>query len=227
MAFKKKVDFLQRERDELPHVRPVIIFITAPPDSNSRTTQYKHFTTDSNLPAGVLKREANPIHFCLIEASSSLEAFSVQVTAALDEYKDAAHKEIILNAHAIPEGILLNKGEEETVVLTGSHFADVVLSHTHGHFLQVFAFTAHGHTFAKGFYDAVKKSPNQELSSTVAITYFTSTASPNAWDKIATSGSGHVEVKRDLKDYIKTNIGPNTPYKMIDTQVAKTGCVIL
>lgn len=226
MAFKKKVDFLQRERDELPHVRPVIIFITAPPDSTSRTAQYKHFVTDPNLPSGVLKREGNPINFCLIEASSSLEDFNTQVSAALDDYKDASHKEIILNAHATSDGILLNKGEE-MVVLTGSHFAEVVLSHTHGHFLHVFAFTSYGHTFAEEFYNAVKHSPNQELSSTVAFTYFTSTASPNAWDKIATSGSGHVEVARDLKDYIKTNVEPNTPYKMVDAQVAKTGCVIL
>lgn len=227
MAFRKKVDFLQKERDELPQLRPVIIFITTPPDATAQTSQYKNFKTEPNLPSGVLKREKSPINFCLIEADSSLKAFKTQLSAALEEYKDAPHKEIVLNALGSAEGILLSKEGEEAVLLTGSYLAELVLPHTHGHFLHVLAFTSYGHVFAEEFCSAVKSASSKDQAATIAFIFFTSVASPTAWDKVAISGSGHVEVTRDLKEYIKTNIEPNTPYKMVDTRVAKAGCVIL
>ena len=223
MAFKKSVDFLQKEREEISYLRPVIVFITAP-DSTARTSQYKHFEADLTLPAGVLKREDKSINFCLIEASSSLEEFDKQVAAALDLYKEAPHKEIVINAQGSAEGILLTAGDENKTLLTGSHLAEVVLPHTHGHFLHVFVFASYGHTFAKPFYETVRGDANARTK--VAVTFFTSAASPNSFDKISTSGTGHVEVTRDLKDYIRTNVEPNAPHKTVDAQV-KPGCVIL
>ena len=225
MAFKKKsVDFVQKERDELSHLRPVIIYISAP-SSAAKSSQYKHFEADPTLPTGVLKRDVSPINFCLIEASSSVEELGKQVSAAMELYKDAPHKEIPINAHGTPEGILLtSSGDEEKTILTGEQLAKMILPHTHDRFLHVFNFMSYGHFFAQAFYAAIRS--ESATNSKVAVTYFTSASNPTSWDKIATSGSGHVEVTRDLKDYIRTNIEPNTPHKMIDDHV-KSSCLIL
>lgn len=230
MAFRKKVDFLQMERDELPHMRPVIIYITAPinsKDFSMRSSQYKHFKADSSLPGGILKREANPFNFCSIEATQKLEKFNEQLVAALEAYKDAAHKVVVINAHATSEGVLLKEEEEEKVLLTGRQFAEVVSTHTHKHHLHVFAITSYGHKFADEFYSYIQHNTEPEINSLVAVTYFTTEASPTTWDKIATSGNGHVEVTREIGDFVKSTIEPNSPYKMLDTQVAKSQCVIL
>ncbi len=226
MAFKKKsssVDFVQKERDELPQLRPVIIYISAP-SSAAKSSQYKHFEADSTVPTGVLKRDASPINFCLIEASSSVEELGKQVSAAMELYKDSPHKEIAINAHGTPEGILTSSTDGEKTILTGEQFAKMVLPHTHDHFLHVFNFISYGHSFAQAFYATIRS--ESSTNSKVAVTYFTSASNPTSWDKIATSGSGHVEVTRDLKDYIRTYIEPNTPHKMIDDHV-KPSCLIL
>lgn len=223
MAFKKKsVDFLQKERDELSHLRPVIIFVTAPV-MTARTSQYKHFQSDIGLQAGLLKRDANPINFCLIEASNSHEELSKQITTALELYKNAPHKEVVLNAHGSPEGILLSGENEEKSLLTGEQFAKMVLPHTHDHFLHVFIFAAYGHVFAQSFYATVRSESGTQ--SKIATTYFTSVSNPLSWDRISTAGTGHVEVTRDIKEYIKTNMEPNKPHKLVDNSVQP--CTIL
>ena len=230
MAFRKKVDFLQLERDELPHLRPVVIYITAPvhsKDFSMHSSQYKHFKAESGLPEGVLKRDANPFNLCLIEANQKLDKLNEQLVAALKTYKDSAHKVVVINAHATSKGVLLKEEGEEKVLLTGRQLAEVVSTHTHKHHLHVFAITSYGHKFADEFYSYIQHNTQPEVNTLIAVTYFTTETSPTAWDKIATSGNGHVEVTREIGDFIKSTIEPNSPYKMLDTQVAKSQCVIL
>ncbi len=223
MAFKKKsVDFVQKERDELSHLRPVIVYITA--SSSAAPSAYKYFEVDSNFPAGVLKRDSSPINFCLVEANSSIEEFGKQIAATLDQYKDAPHKEIVFNAHGTPDGIVLSNAGEEEVILSGEQFAKIVISHRHDRFLHLFNFFSYGHSFAQTFYATVRSECSTNAK--VAVTYFTTASNPTSWDKIATSGTGHVEVTRDIREYIRTIIGPNAPHKAIDSQI-NPGCIIL
>ena len=232
MAFKRKVDFLQRERDEIPARRPLLLYITAPScskDYTLLTSQHKHFKYNPSHPEGVLKREGNPFNFCLIEASPEVYQFELQVLSALKEYKEAAHKVVVINGHGEASGgiFLKNGGDgEETVVLDGRHFGDLVTPYTHGKTFHVFIFASYGHIFSDQLYQFVQKSCPVELTSTFAITYFTSKDSPTAWDKIATAGNGHVEVTRDIREFIKSKIEPNSPYKILETKI-KPQCVIL
>lgn len=216
MAFRKKVDFLQVERDELPHVRPAIIYVVATVDPGMRTAQYKHFEADTSLPAGILKREGNPYQFCLIEASPDPEQFDKQLTATLDSFKDASYKLLVINAHGTPDGIVLKDEEGTKVVVTGTHFATVVAAHTHGNHLHVLVFAAHGHSFASEFYTHVLRETEKEVRSVVAITNFTSAAKPTAYDRPSTSGNAHIEIKRDTRQVIKEQVDPNNPYKKLD-----------
>ena len=134
MAFRRgKVEFQQLEREQLPQLRPVIVYVTAPitsKDFGQRTSQYKHFKGDeTNLPAGVLRRDHNPINSALVEANQTLERFDEQLVACLDQYKEAIHKVVVLNAHANETGVLLkDDGKEngEKVILTGRHLAELV-----------------------------------------------------------------------------------------------------
>lgn len=235
MAFRRgKVDFLQTERERLPKHRPVIIYITAPltsKDFGQRTSQYKHFKPDdASLPAGVLKRDVYPINCALVEADHTMDRFDEQVVACLEQYKEAAHKVVVLNAHANAEGVLLHddgKENGEKLVLTGRHLAEVLSRHTHKHHLHVIAVTSYGHKFAEEFYNYVTYSTQSEVQSFMAISFFTTESSPTAWNHVSTSGNGHVEVTREVGEFIRSNIEPNSPYKMLDSQVAKSHCVIL
>ena len=219
MAFRKKVDFLQVERDELPHLRPAIIYVVAavdPSDHSTHTAQYKHFEADASLPAGILKREGNPYRFCLIEASSDPDQFDRQLTASLDSYKDASYKLLVINTHGAPDGIVLKNEGDTKVSVSGAHFATVVAAHTHGKHLQVLVFAAHGHSFASEFYTYIMRETEKEVRTVLAITNFTSAAKPTAYDRPATSGNAHVEVKRDIRRVIKEHVDPNNPYKKLD-----------
>ena len=219
MAFRKKVDFLQLERDELPHVRPVIIYVVAavhPNDTSMRTSQYKQFEADASLPAGILKRVGNPYQFCLIEANPDPEQFDRQLSAALDSCKDAAYKLLVINTHGTPDGIALRDEEGAKMSVSGSHFATIVSAHTHGNYLHVLTFAAYGHKFASEFYKCVLQGAEKEVQSVLAITYFTSTAKPKTHDRPATSGNAHIEVKRDIRQVIKDHVDPNNPYKRLD-----------
>ena len=233
MAFHKKVDFLQQERDELPHKRPVIIYIVAPTHSKDRTLQtphYKQFKAEPKLPAGVLKREGNPYNLCLIEASQSLEHFDSQLVAALDSYTEAAYKVLVINAHATAEGVLLKTevGEgEEKVFLTGRHLGQLISEHTHKNFIHILVLTAYGHKFADSCYTFIQQETHKDVRSLVAITCFTSETSPVAWDRLATSGNAHTEIKRDIGEFMRDTVEPNSPYKALDGQLAKPHCVLL
>ena len=235
MAFRRgKADFVQLEREQLPQLRPVIVYITAPvtsKDFSQRTSGYKHFKPDeANLPAGVLKRDSNPINFALIEANQTVERFDEQLTACLEQYKEAAHKVVVVNAHATAEGVLLkDDGKEngEKLTLSGRHLAEVVSRYTHKHHLHIMAVISYGHKFAEEFYSYITHSTTSEVQSLVAITYFTTEGSPTSWSQVSTSGNGHVEVTREVGEFVRRDVEPNSPYKMLDTNVAKAHCVIL
>ena len=232
MGFKKKVDFLQIERDELPARRPVILYVTAPvcsKDYTQRTSQYKHFKSDPSLPDGVLKRAGNPFNFCSIEVNPRMEEFETQMKSALRQYREAAHKVVVINAHGESDGVLLKEEEgksEEKLILSGRHFGELITPHTHEHNLHVFIFASYGHTFGAQLYNYVQKGCVDKVNEVVAVTYFTSETCPSSWDRITTAGNGHVEVTREVGEFIKSKIEPNSPYKILEAKV-KPQCVIL
>lgn len=229
------MEFAQIEREQLPHTRPVIIYITAPvtsKDFSQRTSQYKHYKRPdgTDLPEGVLKRDQNPINCALIEANHTMEKFDEQLVACLEQYKEALHKVVVVNAHATTEGVLLqDDGKEngEKLILTGRHLAEIVSRYTHKHHLHVIAVTSYGHKFAEEFYGYITHSTQSEVKTLIAITFFTTDGSPTAWSQISTSGNGHVEVTREVGEFVRSNVEPNSPYKMLDSQVAKSHCTIL
>ncbi len=230
MAFRKKVDFVQKERDEVPQIRPVIIYITAPirpQDSSMQTPVYKQFQPQADLPEGILQRDGNPYRFCLIEASSELEKFDKQLTEALTAYKEAVYKIVVLNAHATKEGLLLHEEGEERVFLTGRHFAEVVSTLTNDKHVHAMVFAQFGHVFGSEFYTYMQGSTPKETQGLLAITSFTTQTSPSAWDRVATWGHPHVEVKRDVSNFIRETVEPSSPYKVLDVQLKSSQCLLL
>ena len=230
MAFRKKVDFLQKERDELPQVRPVVIYVVAPVyshDYNMRGAKHKLFETNASMPAGVSHQEGNPYNFCLIEANPISSEFDTQLAAALDTYKEASHKVVVINAHATTEGIIIQDQDEEKEIVTGRHFGEVISTHTHGNNIHVLVFAPYGHLFASSFYKFVQDGTQKEVQSVLAITSFTTEKSPLVWDTVATSGNAHIEVKRDIRQFVRNTVEPNTPYKILDGQLVKVQCSLL
>lgn len=224
MAFKKGIDFVQREREELVDYRPVLIYITAPinsKDLSSQTSNHKHFTQIPSLPEGVLKRDAKPYNLSLIEVNPDMERFKEQICAGFGQYKNAAHKVVIVNAHGTPEGMLLKDkdGESAEVVLDGQHLAEFVSPYTDGHNLHVIVLAAHGHIFSSQFYSYVQQGTPAGTSAKMAISYFTSKNKPTAWDMVSTIGNGNVEVTRELKEFVKSAIRPNNPYKTLEEKI--------
>ena len=225
-----KVDFLQKERDEIPERRPVIIYIAVPThsqDHSMHTSQLRLFQIQPNLPEGVFQREGNPYQFCLIKANPEQEKFDKQLKEALEAYKQAAYKVLVLNAHATKEGVILHEDEDAKMFLTGQHFAEVLSAHTHEKHLHVLVFTPYGHIFTSDFYTFVQRSTKKEVQSIIAITSFTTQSSPQAWDRVATWGNPHIEVKRDVGHFIRQTIEPNSPYKVLDAQLKASQCVLL
>ena len=212
--------------------RPLILYLVAPAyskDHTLQTNQNKHFKPNPSLPSGVRVKSSNHFNFCLIEANPELERLKEQLGSALEYFKDAAHKVVVVNTHGEPEGVILKDepgSEGGKVVVDGRHFAELITPHTNKHTLHVIVFASHAHVFSSHFYDYVKKWCPPEVIEVMAITYFTSEASPASWDKITTAGNGHVEVTRDLGEFIKTNVEPNSPYKVLETKVQQ-GCTIL
>ena len=43
----------------------------------------------------------------------------------------------------------------------------------------------------------------------------------------ATSGNAHTEIKRDIGEFMRDTVEPNSPYKALDGQLAKPHCVML
>ena len=224
MAFKKKIDFVQLEREELVEFRPVLIYITAPitsKDFSSQTSNHREFTCIPPLPDGVLMKETKTCNLCLIEVNQDMDRFKQQISASFAEYKKAAHKVVIVNAHGTPEGMLIKENDESNtqVILGGQHLAEFISTHTDGNNLHVLVMAAHGHTFANQFYSYVQQRVSASVSDVMAITYFTSKNKPTTWDMVSTIGNGNVEVTRDLRDFIKSSVRPNNPYKILDMKL--------
>lgn len=224
MAFRKGVDFVQLERDELVEYRPVVIYITAPvrhKDFSQQTSNHKQFNHTSNFPDGVLKKDANPYNLCLVEVNPDLEQLKEQLSAAFGEYTKAAHKVVVLNAHGSPEGIILKENTKGTpdVVIDGRQLAEMVSRFTDGHNLHIFAFFAYGHIFADQFYSYVRHGAPSGVGAVTAISYFTSKSKPTVWDVVCTAGNGNVEVTREIRDFIKNTIRPNNPYKTLEEKI--------
>ena len=234
MAFRKKtVDFLQKERDELPTRRPVIIYLVCPVlarDFQQRTQLYSQFQKAQGLPDGVFTRENNPYNSCLVEANRDTTRFEEQLEATLDKYKEASYKVLVVNGHGCPNGVLLNKGEEEdTVVLTGGMLAMLASRHYHDCHFHTICLTAYGHKLADAFISAIVAAygDRKELRKLFAITYFTSEEVPEAWQRPATAGEAHIELKRDITEFLSKHVQSNSPYKILDSQIDKTASCLL
>lgn len=229
---KGKFEVQQKQLEELPMHRPLILYLVAPvysKDYTLQTNQNKLFKPNPSLPSGVRVRSDHHFNFCLIQANPKLEHLEEQLASTLDYFKEAAHKVVVVNAHGEPEGVVLKDepgGSGEKVVLDGRRFGQLITPHTSKHNLHVIVFASHAHTFSSHFYDYVQKGCPPEVTEVMAITYFTSEASPTSWDKITTAGNGHVEVTRDLGEFIKSNVEPNSPYKVLESKVQQ-GCTIL
>lgn len=230
---KGKFEVQQKQLEELPMHRPLILYLIAPvyaKDHAQHTSQNKLFKPSQSLPNGVRIRSSDAFNLCLVRADPNLESLRQQLSATLDYFKDAAHKVIVVNAHGAPEGVLIATGEPgtsgEKVVLDGRQFAELVTPHTHTHNLHVIIFAAHAHVFSNQFYGYVRHDCPAEVTEVTAITYFTSEASPTSWDRITTAGNGNVEVTRELGEFIKTNVEPNSPYKILESKV-QPSCTIL
>lgn len=239
MAFRKtKVEFLQKERDELPHRRPVIIHLVCPVhsrDYQQHTPQYQLFRKaeggPTDLPAGVSKKEGNPYNHCLIEAHPALAQLEEQLVAVLEEYREAAYKVVVLNGHGCADGVVLQETEEgKSTVLTGRAVAEMTSRHHHSSCLHLFNVAAYGHRFADDFMQYIQTtySDEKKVRSLFAVTFFTSESSPEAWQRPATAGDAHVELKRDVSGFLTKHVQPNSPYKVLDSHImAKSACVLL
>ncbi len=232
---KGKFEVQQKQLDGLPKHRPLILYVTAPvypKDLTMATNQKKLFKPHPSLPEGVQQREGNQFNFCLIEANAAVEQLEMQLSSALNHYQEAAYKVVVLNAHGESRGVVLKdeggraSPTREKVVLDGRQFAEIVSRRTHKHNLHVIVFSCHGHTFSNEFYTYVQTECTQDVTEVMAVTYFTSEATPTSWDKITTAGNGHVEVTRELGDFVKTNVEPNSPYRVLDTKI-RPSCIIL
>lgn len=238
MAFRKtKVDFLQKERDELPHRRPVIIHLVCPVysrDYHQHTAQYQHFQKakegPTDLPAGVAKKEGNPYNHCLIEGHPELAQLEEQLAAVLEEYREAAYKVVVLNGHGCAEGVVLQESEEgKKTVLTGFAVAQIASRHHHSSCLHLFSLFAHGHRFADEFMQYIQTtySDEKKVRSLFAVTFFTSESGPEAWQRPATAGEAHIELKRDVSGFLTKHVQPNSPYKILDSHMARSACALL
>ena len=233
MAFRKKtVEFWQKERDELPAQRPVLIYLLCPAfprDLEQRTPLYPHFKQAEGLPDGVLVRAGNPYNCCLVEGHNELGKMREQLIAALEWHKEASYKVLVVNGHGFPEGVLLS-GAEEKVFLTGAELAELAWRHYHDHHFLTVCSTAYGHKIGQAFISGIIRASGDqiELRKLFAATYFTSETVPEAWQRPATAGGVHVELKRDITEFLTKHVQPNSPYKILDARMGKTpACVLL
>ena len=238
MAFRKKtVDFLQKERDELPTHRPAIIYLVCPvfsPDFQLHTPVYQQFKKDPCLPVGVSTREGNPYNSCLVEARPEPALLEEQLRATLDKYSSASYKVLIINGHGCPEGVLLKEGDGGgddggKAVLEGSILAKLASRHYHNCHFHTVCLSAYGHKFAEDFTSSIIAACGDQKArrKMFAVTYFTSEAVPGAWQRPATVGEAHVELKRDISDFLSKHVQPNSPYKILDSHMGKAACLLL
>lgn len=231
MAFRKKtVEFLQKERAELPARRPVIIYLVCPlqsRDFQQQTMLYSQFKKAQGLPEGISTREGNPYNSCLVEANPEPAQLEDQLRATLEEYSDASYKVLVINGHGCPEGVLVKEGSEGDsgrAVLSGRSVAKLASRHYHDSHLHTVCLIAYGHKFADDFTSGIIEAygEQKEIRKLFAVTYFTSEAVPQAWQRAATAGEAHSELKRDILDFLSKHVKPNSPYKILDTQMDKT-----
>ena len=221
MAFRKKtVEFLQKERDELPSHRPVIIFLvcpSSPEDLQQRTQAYSQFQPTQGLPEGVRVREGNPYTCCIVEAGDGLVE---QLRATLESFRDAAHKVLVVNGRGSPEGVLL-EGEER---LTGSSLAQLAWNNCHDRHFHLVLGVSHGEQLSEAFFSEIKGQEKAERR-LFATTFFRSldeTAVP------ATTGGVHSEIKQDMTGFLARHVRPNSPYKSLDAKKGKSpSCLIM
>ena len=230
MAFgrsKKTVDFLQKERDELPTHRPVIIYLTCPlssRDAQQRTQAYSQLKK-AEEDGGILTREGNPYNICVVEAERELSRLEEQLGAALERYSEASYKVVVVNGYGTAEGVLLDN--EEKVVLTGEALATLAWPHHHDHHFHAVCIAKYGHKFGDSFMKRVSKESG-EKKALFAVTYFSSEAVPEAWQRPATVGEAHIELKRDITDFLSKHVKPSSPYKILDPQMSKNAtCCLL
>lgn len=215
------------------------MILTTPGGSSTgahhRTHCYSQFKkAEGEGGDGVFVREGNPYNFCLIEASAEAGKLRKQLGFALELHKDASHKVLAVNGQGSLEGVLVSGGggeaEGEKVVLTGGELAQLAWKHFHErHFLVVFG-TAYGHKLGEAFIRGIVSSSgeNFDLRALFAATYFTTDASPSKWHRPATAGGVHVELKRDMTEFLTKTVQPNSPYKVLDSKMGKIGhCTIL
>lgn len=235
MAFRKKtVEFLQTERAELPARRPAIIYLVCPTHSSDfqqQTSSYSQFEKAQSLPEGISTRKGNPYNTCLVEAHAEPAQLEEQLCAALEEYNEACYKVLVINGYGCPEGVLLGKegaeGESGRAILSGRSVAKLASRHYHDCHFHIICLTAYGHKFADDFTSGII-ADQKETRKPFAVTYFTSEAVPHAWQRAATVGEVHTELKRDISDFLSKHVQPNSPYKILDAQMAKTAsCVLL
>lgn len=237
MAFRKKtVEFLQKERAELPARRPAIIYLVAPThalDCQQQTSLYSQFEKAQTLPEGISTREGNPYNTCLVEAHPEPAQLEEQLCAALEEYNEACYKVLVINGYGCPEGVRVGKegaeGEGGRAILSGSSVAKLASRHYHDCHFHTICLTAYGHKFADDFTSGIIAAcgDQKEMHKLFAITYFTSEAVPRAWQRAATVGGVHTELKRDISDFLSKHVQPNSPYKILDAQMAKTASCLL
>ena len=235
MAFRKKtVEFWQKERDELPAQRPVLIYLQCPAfqrDLQQRTQLYSQFKPAEGLPDGVSVREGNPYNSCLVEGHTELEKLREQLRATLDWHREASYKVLVVNGHGFPEGVQLSGTEgNEKVFLTGEELAELAWHHCHDHHFLTVCGTAYGHKVGDSFIRGIitASGDKMELRKLFVVTYFTSETVPEAWQRPATAGSVHVELKRDITAFLTEHVQPNSPYKTLDARMGKTpSCLLL
>lgn len=238
MAFRKKtVEFLQKERDELPTRRPVIIYLVCPVrsrDFQQHTQLYSHFKKAQGITDGISTREGNPYNSCLVEAHPEPARLEEQLRATLEQYNEASYKVLVVNGHGYPEGVLVKEAEKDgeggRVVVSGSSLARIASRHYHDCHLHIVCLTAYGHKFADDFTSGITAAYGDQkaVRRLFAVTYFTSEAVPTAWQRPATAGEAHVELKRDISEFLSKHVQPNSPYKILDSRMGKTAfCSVL
>ena len=234
MAFwKRTVAFLQKELDELPDRRPLILHLVFPArstDYQRSTPQRQDFLQAKGLPEGVARREGNPNNHCLVEARAAPGELQAQLAAALEAHREAAYKVVVVNGHGCPEGVLLREDEgDERVVLTGKALAEILSGHHHTTFMHLISLSAYGHKLAEDVMNFVRSTYKDDgaVRRLFAVTFFTSEGSPDAWERTATTGTAHVDLKRDVTGFLTRHVQPNSPYAVLDQRMARSACNLL
>ena len=105
------------------------------------------------------------------------------------------------------------------MILDGKHLAELVLPHTDGQNIHMLIFSAYGHIFASEFYSYLHQGTQTNVRDSVAISYFTSTKKLTSWDMVSTIGNGNMVVTQKLREFVKSIIQPNNPYRTLEEKI--------